>query len=87
MNRTVLITGANMGMGLALVKQFLQGGYEVFAGVYQSAMDLDALAEEYGSSLALIPLMESGRSDLHRLSWQSSALVRRTEWTFPTNAS
>jgi NAD(P)-dependent dehydrogenase (short-subunit alcohol dehydrogenase family) len=56
MNKTIFITGADAGLGLALVKRFLQGGYQVFAGVYQSAVDLDALSKEYGGSLALIPL-------------------------------
>ena len=52
----VLITGADAGLGLSLVKCFLQRGYEVFAGLYRSAADLNSLAAEYGSSLTLIPL-------------------------------
>lgn len=52
----VLITGADAGLGLSLVKCFLQGGYEVFAGLYRSAAGLNSLAAEYGSSLTLISL-------------------------------
>ena len=35
MKKTVLITGANHGLGLSLVKEFLQHDYIVFAGVYK----------------------------------------------------
>lgn len=35
MNKTVLITGANHGLGLSLVKVFLENGFTVFAGVYK----------------------------------------------------
>lgn len=35
MNKTVLVTGANHGLGLSLVKVFLDAGYTVFAGVYK----------------------------------------------------
>jgi NAD(P)-dependent dehydrogenase (short-subunit alcohol dehydrogenase family) len=52
----VLVTGADAGLGLSLVKRFLQGGYKVFAGVYKSANALNDLATEYGNSLTLISL-------------------------------
>jgi len=35
MKKTVLITGANHGLGLSLVKEFLSHDYIVFAGVYK----------------------------------------------------
>jgi len=53
MKKGVLVTGADGGLGLSLVKRFLQGGYVVFAGVHRSAVDLNGLAGEYGNSLAL----------------------------------
>lgn len=52
----VLITGGDAGLGLSLVKRFLQGGYEVFAGVYKSAVELNPSIEEYADLLRLIPL-------------------------------
>lgn len=52
----VLITGADAGLGLSLVRRFLQGEYEVFAGVYKSAVELNRSIEEYADSLRLIPL-------------------------------
>ena len=54
--KEVLITGGDAGLGLSLVKCFLQGGYEVFAGVYKSAVKLNRSIEEYADSLRLIPL-------------------------------
>ena len=56
MRQAVVVTGADMGLGLSLVKRFLQAGYRVFAGVYRSAGDLNALVEEYGDALRLVPL-------------------------------
>jgi NAD(P)-dependent dehydrogenase (short-subunit alcohol dehydrogenase family) len=56
MMKEVLVTGADTGLGLSLVKRFLQGGYAVFAGVYRSRDPLDHLAGEYGNSPAIIPL-------------------------------
>lgn len=52
----VLITGADAGLGLSLVKRFLQGGVEVFAGVHKSNAALNDLTGEYSNSLKLIPL-------------------------------
>lgn len=52
----VLVTGADAGLGLSLVKCFLREGNEVFAGVYRSTVDLNPLAAEYAGSLMLISL-------------------------------
>jgi NAD(P)-dependent dehydrogenase (short-subunit alcohol dehydrogenase family) len=53
---TVLVTGADSGLGYALVQRFLQGEYNVFAGIYRSAENHASLSAEYGDALALIPL-------------------------------
>ena len=39
MNKSVLITGTNHGLGLGLTKVFLDHGYDVFAGVYKQTAD------------------------------------------------
>lgn len=52
----VLVTGADAGLGLSLVKCFLQEGYVVFAGVYKSLGDLNSLIKEYDNLLTLISL-------------------------------
>src|SRR5215510_8934678 len=56
MKKTVFVTGTDSGLGLSLVKRFLEGGFVVLAGVYRSATGLNILTGEYGDSLALIPL-------------------------------
>ena len=35
-----------IGLGLSLVKCFLKGGYQVFAGLYRFAVDLNPLVVE-----------------------------------------
>ena len=54
--KRVLVTGADAGLGLSLVKRFLQGGFAVLAGVHRLAVNWSSLTEEQGDSLRLIPL-------------------------------
>lgn len=42
MNRNIVITGANRGIGLSLTKLFQQQGHNVFAVCRQSSAELDA---------------------------------------------
>ena len=56
MKQRVLITGANTGLGLSLVKRFLREKFEVFAGVYRSDAELQELIRDDDATLALIPL-------------------------------
>lgn len=54
-----LVTGADRGVGLALVKGLLVRGYHVFAGLYQGEQGTEPvcqLKEEYGTQLRLLPL-------------------------------
>ncbi len=78
MKKGVLVTGADTGLGLSLVKRFLRGGYTVFAGVYRSVLDLNNLVAEYNDALALIPLdvadMDSVRGAARQVSERTSAL-------------
>ena len=78
MSTNVLVTGADTGLGLAVVKRFLRGAYEGFAGVYHSAFDLNALTLEYGDSLALIPLdvadMDSVRASVRQVNERTATL-------------
>lgn len=46
--RTVLITGAGSGIGLALVKKFLSEGWEVLAHYHKSDLELKALQKKAG---------------------------------------
>ncbi|KKK36300.1 hypothetical protein WQ57_20010 [Mesobacillus campisalis] len=57
MKKTVYITGADRGLGLALTKVFLQSGFIVFAGRYMKDWpELDELKTENGGKLHLITL-------------------------------
>lgn len=55
--KTVFITGADRGIGLALCKCFLDGGYQVFAGQYMSRWkELEQLQENFPDRLVLVSL-------------------------------
>ena len=54
----VFITGANRGLGLELVRQYLERGDQVFAASRQpaAAADLQQLHRQYADRLVLLPL-------------------------------
>ena len=56
--KTLFLTGANRGIGLAIVKEALNRDYRVFAGCRQpeKAAALQALAESNADRLSLIPI-------------------------------
>ena len=55
--RTVLITGADRGLGLAFTKLFLERGFQVFAGQYMPGWpELEALREKWGGQLCVLSL-------------------------------
>jgi NAD(P)-dependent dehydrogenase (short-subunit alcohol dehydrogenase family) len=57
MERTILVTGADRGLGLALCAGLLQGGWHVFAGQYMPDWhELRTLANQYPQTLHTIPL-------------------------------
>ena len=57
MERTVLVTGADRGLGLALCASLLHQGWIVFAGQYMPAwQELAALQEDYSQTLHILPL-------------------------------
>ncbi|WP_078552423.1 SDR family oxidoreductase [Bacillus alkalicellulosilyticus] len=56
MNQTVLITGANRGLGLELVKVYLKDGFTVFAGVRSSNDHIERLKQEFPEKLIDIPM-------------------------------
>lgn len=78
MKNTVLITGADAGLGLSLVKRFLRGGCVVFAGVHRSADRLNGLAAESVESPRLVPLdvadLGSVREAARQVAGQASGL-------------
>jgi NAD(P)-dependent dehydrogenase (short-subunit alcohol dehydrogenase family) len=52
----ILITGADKGLGLALVSRFLRGGFQVHSGIYVSSDSLQTLLQDYGPRLDLVSL-------------------------------
>jgi len=57
MDHNVLITGANRGIGLALVRQYLAGGSRVFATARNTGGDdLLALQQQYGDQIERLTL-------------------------------
>lgn len=55
--KKVLITGADRGIGLALCREFMENGWQVFAARFmKNWAELDTLKEEYGERLSLINL-------------------------------
>jgi NAD(P)-dependent dehydrogenase (short-subunit alcohol dehydrogenase family) len=54
MLKTVLITGADKGLGLSLVKRFVQGSFQVFAGEYLSGEDLKKAGRQFAGKLSLV---------------------------------
>jgi NAD(P)-dependent dehydrogenase (short-subunit alcohol dehydrogenase family) len=57
MERTVLVTGADRGLGFALCTGLLEQGWHVFAGQYMPEWyELAALKNEYPDMLRLVPL-------------------------------
>lgn len=53
---TVFITGADRGLGRALVHQFAAKGYRVFAGTFLAETAYDDLPDDLGSAVTAIPL-------------------------------
>ena len=78
MKKGVLVTGADAGLGLSLVKRFLEAGFAVFAGMYRSDAELRNLASEYGDALTLIPLdvadVESVRAAARQVAERTNTL-------------
>lgn len=55
--KTVVITGADRGCGLALVRCFMEDGWRVYAGQFMPEWkELERLKQEFGSNLILMPL-------------------------------
>lgn len=69
MTATVLITGANRGIGLELVRQYLADGWQVIAACRQpeQATELNRLAESEPGRLQVHPLDVSDPENIQRL--------------------
>jgi NAD(P)-dependent dehydrogenase (short-subunit alcohol dehydrogenase family) len=67
MKKTVYITGADRGLGLALSKVFLEADFKVFAGRYMNDWpELDELKKQYGENLDIITLDVTDQQSVDR---------------------
>jgi NAD(P)-dependent dehydrogenase (short-subunit alcohol dehydrogenase family) len=57
-SRSVLVTGANRGLGLEFVRQYAQAGWKTYAGCRspKSAKELKALQEQQAELITVLPL-------------------------------
>jgi NAD(P)-dependent dehydrogenase (short-subunit alcohol dehydrogenase family) len=76
--QTILITGADRGLGLSLAGKFLQAGFWVFAGKHAPETNLRGLAEQFPETLAIVSLdvtdMNSVRQAAAAVSQQTPTL-------------
>jgi NAD(P)-dependent dehydrogenase (short-subunit alcohol dehydrogenase family) len=76
MQQTILITGANRGIGLALTAELLKAGHRVLAGVRnpETAADLDALRNEHKDLLERIEIDVNSDDSVHAAAGRAAAL-------------
>jgi NAD(P)-dependent dehydrogenase (short-subunit alcohol dehydrogenase family) len=67
--KTVFITGANRGVGLALAQHYAAAGWEVIASCRhpEKAMELQGLRERYADSVSVQPLDVTDADSIQRL--------------------
>ncbi|HQE93708.1 MAG TPA: SDR family NAD(P)-dependent oxidoreductase [Anaerolineae bacterium] len=91
--RTVLVTGADRGLGLGLTAGLLEQGWRVFAGQYMPAWpELGTLARQYPGALHIVPLdvasVESAQAAAQTVATQTShldMLINNAGVSTPTN--
>lgn len=75
MPKTVLITGADRGVGFALCEYFLKGGWQVIAGQYMPDWpQLSQLSRQEPENLHIIPLNVSDTESVNRAAKACAAL-------------
>jgi NAD(P)-dependent dehydrogenase (short-subunit alcohol dehydrogenase family) len=66
MAETILITGADIGLGFSLAQRFLRGGFHVFAGVLGDGANYADLLRTNPKTLTLVPLDVTDRASIAR---------------------
>ena len=78
MDQTVLVTGADKGLGFSLVVKFLREGFQTFAGKFADGIALQHLAGQFPKKLIIVQLdvadMDSVRQAASAVSSQAAAL-------------
>jgi len=78
---TILITGANRGIGLAMAREFLAGGWHVLATARQpeKAAELNALKREHEARLDILPLDVCDAATIERLPARVASCCERLD--------
>lgn len=80
MRKYVLITGASRGLGYALVLQYLQKGYQVFAGARNiDNPQLVTLKNQYEDSLIILPMDVSQTTSVREAATQVSTYCNQLD--------
>ena len=76
MKKTVLITGANHGLGLSLAKVFLEHDFTVFAGVYKLTEDSQIQSIKEKDGLHIIEMDVSDTQSVEKAAEQVSRITQ-----------
>ncbi len=80
MNGTAYVTGAERGLGLALTRELLALGYEVFAGSYhETHPELDALGAAPAARLHVLPLDVTDKQSVDAAAAKIAGVTRRLD--------
>lgn len=78
--RYAFVTGADRGVGLALVKLLLEQGFTVFAGQFMPGLqELSALQRQYGDALFPVPLDIAEDDSVRKAAAQVNAVTDRLD--------
>ena len=91
--RTVLVTGADRGLGYGLTANLLENGWRVFAGRYMAEWrELDDLASRFPDALSIVAIdvasadsLRAAREAVERESDRLDMLINNAGVTSPTN--
>ena len=91
--RTVLVTGADRGLGYGLTANLLENGWRVFAGRYMAEWrELDDLASRFPDALSIVAIdvasadsLRAARETVERESDRLDMLINNAGVTSPTN--
>ena len=78
-DKTILVTGANHGLGLSLVNVFLNHGYTVFAGVYKLTEDSQIQSIKDKDGLYIVDLDVSDTKSVDKAAEYVSSITQSLE--------
>ena len=79
MKKTILITGSNHGIGLSLVKKFLENDFIVFAGVYRISDDSQIQSLKDKDGLHLVDMDVSDSKSVEKAAEYVEAITQKLD--------